>query len=86
MQYQHIILISIIFFSLTFNSHGQEAKDTSFKWHSNNIFKVNAVGLIFKFQSFSYERVISDKFSAMVSYGNGRTKIISDRDNTLYGQ
>lgn len=83
---KNLVLTLIVFFSLIFNSNARALRDSTSKWHSNNIFKCNAVGLVFNFQFFSYERVITDKFSAQISYGNGKAKSISDRTDQLYGQ
>ena len=83
---KYVLLTFIFFFITNLDTLGQEKKDSSSKWHSNNIIKFNTIGLIDKYLSFSYERVITDKFSAQVSYGNGKTKTISDKENNqIYG-
>lgn len=83
MQYR--AYATIILFFLVLNCHALEKKDSTFKWSSNNVFKYNAVGFIFNFQAFTYERVINDRFSALISYGNGRGKSISDETNQYNG-
>ena len=77
---KYLFVTSFILLVQIFISTAQEMKDTSFKWHSNNVLKINAIGVFSKFIEIGYERVITDKFSALVAYGSGKEKNISGED------
>jgi hypothetical protein len=74
--------LPVIFFLFGFCaiSPAQDIKPSKFKWHSNNLLKINTIGLFSHFTEISYERVIDKKFSILVSYGDGRKKTISGDD------
>jgi len=78
MKFTIVILIFVC--GIIGSIKAQQVRDSTSRWHSNNILKINAIGLVSKFIELSFERVITNSFSAAVTYGNGRTRTISGED------